>query len=384
MLMRLAERGIETDAAASEEFTAVRRLPQWPELAALLATASASTDPSGGEPPGSPERAIDVPEPAPPASAGRARARSAGTGVVAGAADPGRPGSAAGLVDRSRAAGLEDALRIPELALTPVGLAHDRASGRFVFGDAPGRRLVIVDERMHFVVDLVREASARFYDITALELDRRRGDLWVVSADRATGATALHHVQMISGRPIARYDVPPDLMPGRFEDVAVRRDGTVYALDALGRRLFSRAPGAGALTLAAHLDVESPSSIAPAPRDVVYVAHAGGVARVDVRRQRTRPVRARGDALPGFARLRWQSGALVGIERVQDGTWRIVRVPVTAPDGHAGPMQVLASGMTLPDPTAAAVTERAVYYVSRETGASGLGETVVKRLPLPR
>ena len=64
--------------------------------------------------------------------------------------------------------------------MTPIALAHDRASGRFVFGDGAGRKLVIVDERMHFVVDLVREASAGFYDIAAFEIDPRRGDLWVV------------------------------------------------------------------------------------------------------------------------------------------------------------------------------------------------------------
>ena len=66
---------------------------------------------------------------------------------------------------------IEDALRVPSLAITPVALAHDRASGRFVFGGASGRKLVIVDERMHLVVDLVREASAGFYDIAAFEID---------------------------------------------------------------------------------------------------------------------------------------------------------------------------------------------------------------------
>jgi hypothetical protein len=239
---------------------------------------------------------------------------------------------------------------------------------------------VIVDERRHFVVDLVRERSAGFYDITGLELDPHRGDLWVVSADRTTGATALHHVQMVSGRPLARYDIPSDLTPGRFEDVAVARDGTVYVLDALGRRLLSRSPRADALALAARLDVEAPSSIAPAPQDVVYVAHTGGILRVDVHGGRAGPLRVNGETPPAFARLRWQSGALVGVERLAAGTCRILRLPVAGTGDRAGPVQVLASHVNLPDPAATTVTDRAVYYVSRERAQSGARETVVKRL----
>jgi hypothetical protein len=374
MLLRLAERGIETDVAVNEDFAAVRRLPQWAEHAGRL------TSLAGGAPAGEAAAAAAgprettaavVPSPAGP--------RAGEPGAFA--APPAADSPAAAAVDRSDVTRIEDALRVPALALTPVALAHDRASGRFVFGDAPGRRLVIVDERMHFVVDLVRERSARFYDITALELDAQRGDLWVVSAD-PDGATALHHLQMVSGRPLARYDIPSDLAPGRFEDVAVARDGTVYVLDALGRRLLARSPGADALALTARLEVDAPSSIAPAPQDVVYVAHAGGILRVDGHGGHQRPLRIAGATPPAFARLRWHSGALVGVERLGDGACRILRLPVSGTGNRAGPVQVLASHVDLPDPAATTVTDRAVYYVSRETAGGGASETVVKRLAI--
>jgi hypothetical protein len=386
MLLRLAERGIETDAATSEDFAAVRRLPQWAEHAGRFTAGAAAG-----------ERADEAAAPRasmPPSGADRDAANAAAGESTTGAPSEtvtstaaGAPvaraggGGASGVVARSAMAPIEDALRVPALTLTPMALAHDRASGRFVFGDAPGRRLVIVDERMHFVVDLVRERSAGFYDITALELDSQRGDLWVVSADRA-GATALHHLQMVSGRPLARYDIPPDMAPGRFEDVAVASDGTVYVLDALGRRLLSRVPRANALALAARLDVEAPSSIATAPQDVVYVAHPGGILRVDVHGGRAQPLRVGAEPPPAFVRLRWQAGALVGVERLGDGACRILRLPVTAAGDRAQPVQVLASHVDLPDPAAMTVTNGAVYYVSREKGESGASETVVKRLAI--
>ena len=375
MLLRLADRGITTDAASSEEFASVRRLAQWPDVEARLRGAGPV------EAVGVPAAPPPVPAPATPEARGAAPSppggpRSGPTPENPNLAEPGVLAPAPG------ARLIEDALRVPSLTMTPVALAHDRASGRFVFGDATGRKLVIVDERMHFVVDLVREASAGFYDITAFEIDARRGDLWVVSADRATGATRLHHVQMVSGRPLARLELPDGLTPGRFEDVAVTGDGVVYVLDTAGLRLLSMRQNAAALSVAARLDMQSPTSIAPAGEGLVYVAHEGGVSRVDTRSGRVVSVRGRNTALPAFARLRWNAGALLGVERLADGTCRILRVRIDSATGRARTPQVLASGIAIPAPSAVTVSDEAVYFVSREDHAGAAGDTIVKRIPL--
>ena len=238
MLLRLADRGYTTDAAVNEDFAAVRRLPQWPDLAARLRDMSPPPAPDAAPGEASPSAPIPAPPPpsaipAPPAPSPRPAGPAAPGGAAA------APRHAAAMPFAPGLRGAEEALRVPALAMTPIALAHDRASGRFVFGGASSRKLVIVDERMHLVVDLVREASAGFYDIAAFEIDPWRGDLWVVSADEKAGATALHHVQMVSGRPLERLDLPNGLMPGRFVDVAVTRDAIVYVLDAAGQRLFS-------------------------------------------------------------------------------------------------------------------------------------------------
>jgi hypothetical protein len=382
MLLRLADRGITTDAASNEEFAPVRRLPQWPDVDARLRGASAteSVGVPAGQPPGPPAAAPSGagPTTSPPADGAAARAGGPRGGPTAENL-PGGPGI---LALSPGASLIEDALRVPALAITPVALAHDRASGRFVFGDATGRKLVIVDERMHFVVDLVREASAGFYDITAFEIDARRGDLWVVSAEPASGATRLHHVQMVSGRPLARVELPDGLTPGRFVDVAVTPEGVVYVLDAAGLRLLSMRRTATALTVAARLDMQAPTSIAPAGEGVVYVAHERGVSRVDTRSGRVISVRSREAATPVFARLRWNAGALLGVERLGDGTCRILRVPIDAATGRARSPQVLASGIAIPAPSAVSVSDDAVYFVSRDDRAGATGDTLVRRIPL--
>jgi hypothetical protein len=322
---------------------------------------------------------VTTPPAADAAAAAAARARGPRGGPTAEHLPAAGPGI---LAPAPGARLIEDALRVPSLAITPVALAHDRASGRFVFGDATGRKLVIVDERMHFVVDLVREASAGFYDITAFEIDARRGDLWVVSAEPATGATRLHHVQMVSGRPLARVEMPDGLTPGRFVDVAVTPEGVVYVLDAAGLRLLSMRPPATALTVAARLDMQAPTSIAPAGEGVVYVAHARGVSRVDTRSGRVVSVRGREAAMPVFARLRWNAGALLGVERLEDGTCRILRVQIDAATGRARSPQVLASGITIPAPSAVSVSDDAIYFVTGDERADAAGDTLVKRIPL--
>jgi hypothetical protein len=113
----------------------------------------------------------------------------------------------------------------------------------------------------------------------------------------------------------------------------------------------------------------------------VYVAHEGGVSRVDTRTGRTVPVRAGEGALPSFARIRWDAGALLGVEQLEDGTCRILRVRIDLPAVRARTPQVLASGIAIPAPSATTLSGGAVYFVSPE-GAGAARETIVKRLPL--
>jgi hypothetical protein len=270
-----------------------------------------------------------------------------------------------------------EALRVPALTIRPVDLAYDHDSARYVVADARGRRLIILDERLRRSMDLVREQSAGFYDITALEIDRSRGDLWVVSAD-AAGATALHHVQLVSGRPLATLHPPSGTLPARFVDVAVG-SSAVYALDAAGGRVFRLPPGSKSLEVAVELGVSAPRRLAVSPQNVLYVAHADGIVRVDPHTRRVQAIRgAPGVALPQFTRLWWHQGALVGLEDT-DGGAQVVRLTLDA--GGSRAIKIASSRVAVPANAAASLVGGEICFLTASTDA---GETtVVARVPLP-
>ena len=96
---------------------------------------------------------------------------------------------AAALSPSAASAGGPTGARFSTEGFTLGGLAYDAVSRRFLVGDRLGRKLIVVAEGANHAVDFVRAASAGFRDIAAIEIDVKRGDLWVVSAAPADGAT---------------------------------------------------------------------------------------------------------------------------------------------------------------------------------------------------
>ncbi len=368
MLGRLAEMGIATDIAANDEFQVVRTLPGWPAVEALIA-AVARPAPAGS---------LNAPSsPPPPAgaapSAPRAREPSESRAPVV----PPRP-SAPPLFTA------EDALRVPAATVNPTGLSYDRVSGRFVVADRHARKLVIIDERSRHVVDLVGAESAGFHEITALEIDPRRGELWVVSA-AAPGTdnqpmTVLHKVQLVSGRPLAALPLPEPFGAARFDDVAVSESGTVFVLDGLGGRIFRLGADQRSFVVAAALGLGHPTSLAPSDDRNVYVAHAEGIVRLDVSTGAVTPLSGPKDVqLTGLEGVRWDRDSLIGIQRLPDGIRRVVSIRLARAGGRAVSMDVIAPDVSMPDPMAATLSEHVFYFVTDEPRGSGAGPEIIVR-----
>jgi hypothetical protein len=350
MLNRLADMGVPTDAATNDDFRAVRTLPDWPKVEARLTPGAAPSSP--------------VPARAPTAAAN---------------STPGTAPNSPGLSNT------EDALSL-SAALEPAGLAYDGVSGRFVVGDRRERKLVVLDERSHHAVDLVRAASAGFYQITAIEIDTRRGDLWVVSADQsnnaASPATALNRLQLVSGRPIDMVPVPDNLKPARLDDVAVTTDGVVFVLDTLGKRILRLDSKTKGFAVVATLSFDGLSSIAPADDRTIFVAHASGIARVDTATGAASPLREPTDvSLSGFKHIRRGPSSLIGIQETPDGGRRAVSIRLNG--GRAVGLDVIEPDLPRTDPPVATLSSGDFYFLTRRPPQDGKdGELVVKRVRL--
>jgi hypothetical protein len=175
----------------------------------------------------------------------------------------------------------------------------------------------------------VRAESAGFFNVRALDIDTRRGDLWVVSGNDGGSAGALHQLQLVSGRPLQTVPFASDVLPVWPVDLAVTGSGSVIVLDRKGRLLRLR-PGTTAIELLVPFEVDDATSVAAAGEGVLYVAHREGVSRVDVAARAVTALAAPDDvSLVRFERLRPYRDGLVGLQTDTDGTRRVVELALT-------------------------------------------------------
>jgi hypothetical protein len=349
MLRRLAQMGVRTDAPDNADFERVRRLPGWPELEALLAGSSSTAPPLS---------APSAPPPAPPPPPAPVAAATAPAGPKAKSAPAATPSYSAAPAGRR---GAENAMRLTTTTVNPVGLAYDSASRRFVVGDGDGNKLMVADEVFDHVNDLIGPASAGFARLSAVEIDTRRGDLWVTSSD-GNGAASIHKLQLVSGRVLSQIAVPSELQPMVISDFAVIDDGTLVLVDSREARLLRVKTTAGRFQRPLALHVSTPLSVAPA-NGVTYVAHADGVSVVDTASGRVTGIQpAKGLSLSMLRRIRWSRGGLVAIQGEGTGS-RLVRIRLSANGRRATAVEPL-DGDVQSVGTALTISRDAAYYVA--------------------
>ena len=358
MIRRLAERGVHTEAGTHPDLERMRALDAWPETEAIVARVNAGEPAMPASPPtastGRPPRGRTA-EPA-TAAAGSADLTAR---AKPGAATPAEPSSAASPAARAAATlGANDTLRFSAERFVAAGLAYDAVSHRYVYGDRDGRKLRVVGVGLDHAVDLVRAESAGFFNVRALDIDTRRGDLWVVSASENGNEVALHRLQLVSGRPLQAVPLVGELLPLWPVDLTVTDGGAVLVLDRGGRLLRLR-PGSTTPEALMPLNLEGATSLTAKGEGVVFVAARDGVSRVDLASKTVTSLGAPNDvSLAGFERLRPYRGGLVGLQTDADGARRVVRLELTANgrrvrqatrydtrfDAAAGPIALAVSG----------------------------------------
>jgi hypothetical protein len=408
MLRRLADMRVPTEAATEEDFRRTRELPGWvdiesrferlrnapvaaavpaPPAAAVPPVATARPAPSaallpGPEiprvPPAAPSSPVAVDPAAPSVAAPSAapRVAAAPAPAVAAAAPAAAPVPPPPVIEPLPS---DEVARFASAAFAPAGIAYDEVSRRFLFGDTRGRRLFVVGEGSSRTVDLVRGDAAGFHDVTAIEI--------AAAADRS--AAALHRLQLISGRALATVPAPAAATIA-LSDVAVAGNGTVLVLDSGARRVLRLAPGAKTLETMLPLDLVDPVSLAvPSSDRAAYIAHATGIARVDLQQRSLREVTAAGGVrLAGFERLRWHRDTLVGIQRLPDGRRGLTVVQLDRAGTRATASRVIDPSLDgdARSPMLTVVDDDVYYSVVDGTPPSTGASTVdvrVRRIRLP-
>ena len=346
MLIRLAERGVATDADTSPDFQRVRALPGWKAYADAEAGRKSAGETTGAGPGAttSPSAAPNLP-PRPVSSRPPERAS---------------PDAAAGWNE-------EGAIHFSAPPFVPAGLAYDGVSRRFIAADRDERKLIVIDEPSHHPANLAGARSAGFGEITALEIDRHEGDLWVASVDGSS--STLHKLQLVSGRVIYSIDPSPDAGAVRFVDVAVTPRSSVLALDGTGGRLFVSKPKSTTFDLVVRLPETEVVSVAPASDGIAYISSAAGLFRVDLNARSAILLKVGGRLdLEGLTRIRVYRGSIVGVQRTPGGRARVVRVRLNAAGTLARSLTVLAGDVSPESEVSASIAGDVLYYLSDTEG----------------
>jgi hypothetical protein len=358
MLQRLAAMGVKTDAATSPDFRRVRNLPGWVDFAA------AGPAGTGGAALAEADLKVSATDPA---------------DLKVGTTDPADlKVSTTDLADlKVGPPETSDAIRFETLPFNPAGIAYDAVSRRFIIADRRARRLAVVDEFSRHVANLASAQSAGFGDIAAIEIDPRQGDLWVVSCEGARAT--LHKLQLISGRALASFAPSERFGDVEFVDVAATPDNGVLVLDRAGHRVFHLRPKSAALELSFTLPNDPPSTIAPAGDEILYVAHAAGISRVDLSaRSATELKSGKGLDLRNIRKLRWHKGALLAVQGSNDAGYRAVRIELDHQGRGVAAIHALGASLSPVDPTALTVTGGSLYYLAAADDA----RMTIRKLPL--
>jgi len=372
MLRRIARSGIAADAITNEDFKRTRDLPEWPEVQALIEGVPAAAAP-----------------PAAPASSARGvkasptNASAAAPSIEPNAATPTAAPTATSTAPAKPPTTVDQPLRLAAGNFAAGGLAYDVVSHRFVVGDQQGRKLVVVGEGADHAVDLVRADSAGFQDIRAVEIDGRRGDLWVASA--AGDAWTIHRMQLVSGRPLKAIQASASGEPMNLVDLAVTPAGHVLAIDAAAGRLLTLRPGGTTLEVSVRLPASGVTSVAATgDEDIAYVSHAAGISRVDRHAKTVADVAAgKGVQFGRIERIRWHRNALIAVQTGDDGVRRVVRFDLNRTGRTVTAVTPLDTTIPMAGgPTFATIAGDELCYLIAEGDGSGT-QLSIRRLKLP-
>jgi DNA-binding beta-propeller fold protein YncE len=244
--------------------------------------------------------------------------------------------------------------------LIPEGLTVDSSTGTFYLSSIYHRKIIKI-ARDGKVTDFVPEGKDGLLSVLGIHVDPADRSIWAAS-ERA-GSAALFHFD-VAGNTISSF-APKD--PGKhlFNDLVITPAEDVYVTDSENGSIYKLAHGATDLVRIGLGSRLYPNGIAVSDDGrVLYVAHAFGIARIDVGSGAVRELDApKRISLAQIDGLYYWHGSLIAIQN-GFGPNRIVQLQLT-PDGDAVSSGKLLEfrSETLELPTTGAIYKGWFYYV---------------------
>jgi len=273
----------------------------------------------------------------------------------------------------------ERVFRLRSPSFIPEGIAYDAQRGHFYVGSVHQRRIQRVlrdDSEVDFV-----KPDAGLWAVLGLFADRRRDLLWAATAaipemrearEAELGRTAIAAYRLKSGEPVHRFVLDDGPGPHLFGDLTVLRDGTVYATDTRGGRLYALDPKAGpdagkfrALTPPGALS--SPQGLAPSRdgRHLYLADYTQGLFRYTLEGGKLERLEvAKGISVYGIDGLYRHGDDLIAI---QNGVrpHRVARLSLSDRGRRVRGLRVLAANLeAFDEPTLGVVVDDDFYFVA--------------------
>lgn len=216
-----------------------------------------------------------------------------------------------------------------------------------------------------------------------MEVDARRNRLWIAEVGGAdvpggigTRSNAILEVEWRSGKVLARHSLPADGRDRWLGDLALGRDGSVYASDSKGGGLVRLTPG-GTFSLVAQTALESPQGLVETAdgKALIVADYATGLHRIALADGADRLLDPGKAQLRGIDGLERDGAALIA---TQNGTVpnRVLRIALGPDESDVTAVDELARGPAgIDDIALGTITGRSFLFVAHSqwsaTGADG-------------
>jgi hypothetical protein len=267
------------------------------------------------------------------------------------------------------------AFTVEDPVLIPEGLAYDAASQAFFMGSIAEHKILRIDADQHIVE--FAGAAADLDSVLGLAVDSPRRRLYAVSTSALTKAGREHVRNEVvafdidNGRLLKRYEVP---LASELNDVTVAFGGRAFVTDSGSGQVFELQADRPARVLVGPKQLVGSNGIAAsADGKRLYVAHASGIAMVDIASAELKPlVNRTRENVAAIDGLYQYNGQLIGVENVTNPGRVVLMRLSNAGDEIVEVRTVLSHHHNmLNEPTTGAVrADTGYFYLLAATGVS--------------